>query len=125
MKVNLDNIQSHIIPVVDTKSSDFRIAGKTMLPAILGCALLQGVVDYIRTSSAEHVASMVITSLDYSKWGLLALGALYFYSKMDAKHQTLNGRRIEQVQIPKQDIQEMQAEIIRLRQENQQLLTNQ
>jgi hypothetical protein len=121
MTVNLGSIQTHITPVVDTKSSDLRIAGKTMVPSILGCALLQGLSEYLKTSSAEHVASIVITSLDYSKWGLLALGALYFYTQMDAKHETLKGKRIEQVQIPKQDIEDMREEIVWLRQKIEQL----
>lgn len=70
---------------------------------------------------AVSVAWMASKTFDAGKIALVVMGGINYIVQMHKNDATLQGRKIEKIEVPKEEFANMQKEILRLHEENAQL----
>ncbi len=114
--LNLDNIRKNTSLIIEEQINVNVVALKTIVPCIIGTAIIGGLKQLATDKSCEIVRAVVIDTLNYSSMAGLVLGCLVFIRGLDQYYASIEARKVQLVKLPKQDLDAMEREILILRQ---------
>lgn len=96
----------------------------SITPYLIGSLVLRGLSEAVVKYPAEQVIPFASTALNYSIYPVIILAAWKMWKALEKNHGTVEGRKIEYIQIPKEEFNKLQEELERLKKTENEVLAN-
>lgn len=84
-------------------------------PYLAGCVALKILSEAVVKYPAEQVIPFAATALNYSIYPLIVLTAYKLWKALENENPTVQGRKIQYVQMPKEEFEKLKTELLLFR----------